>query len=131
MVTSTRSLSPCTATTTRRGRARRLPQRRQVLRQRADLLTLRGRQSRGLRAAEACVLLLQPALLAQGLLPTPLQLAGHQAVLRLTGVVLPPRPLGLVAGPLHLLLPMLVQLLAFLLQVLGRRPAQIQRRRRH
>src|SRR5215467_2231144 len=88
-----------------RRRARRLPQRRQVSRQRADLLTLRRSQPRRLAAAEARVPLLLPPLLLQRLFPTPLQLAGHQPVLRLNGVVLPPRALRLVTRALQLLLP--------------------------
>ena len=80
--------------------------------------------------AEAGVLLLQPPLLLQRLFPAPFQLPGHQPVLRLGRVVLPPGPLGLVAGPLQLLQPVLVQPLALLPQVVRRRQAQLQGRRR-
>src|SRR5207302_1374131 len=63
------------------------------------------------------------------LLPTLLQLAGHQPVLRLDRVVLACRAVRLVRRPLHLLAPMLVEAPPLLLQVFGRRQAQLQRRR--
>src|SRR5439155_16576983 len=89
-----------------RRRRRDLPQRWQLPGQGPNLLTLHGRQTFGLAAAEARVLFLQPTLLLQGLFPAPLQRAGHQAVLRLDRIVLPACPLDLVTGPLQLLLPM-------------------------
>src|SRR5207249_3005550 len=48
---------------------------------------------------EAVILLLQLALLPQGLLPASLQLASDQAVLGLDGVILPRRALGLDPRP--------------------------------
>src|SRR5262245_26297826 len=90
-------------------RARCLPQRRQVLRQRPNLLTLDRRSPLRLAAAEPRVFLLPPPLLLERLLPAALQLPGHQPVLGLDRVVLPPCPLRLVAGALQFLLPQLVQ----------------------
>src|SRR5205814_1528697 len=55
--------------------------------------------------AEALERRLQPLHLLQGLVPGPLQRARDESVLRLTGVVLPGRPLGLVTGALESLLP--------------------------
>ena len=58
------------------------------------------------RQADRPARLLEPA---QLLLPCPLQGARHQAVLRLDRIILPPRPLGLVARPLALEAPLPVQ----------------------
>src|SRR5438105_7235296 len=101
----------------RRRRARRPPQCRQVPRQGPNLLTLRCRQPGRLAATETRVLLLQPPLLLQRLLPAPLQFSDHQPVLRLDGVVLPPRALHLVTGSLPFLLPHPMEPRALLVQV--------------
>src|SRR5271166_5583240 len=124
MVTSTRSLSP-RPLAIRCRRSRRLPQPRQLLRQGMDLVALASRQTRGLVAAEPGVFLLETTLLLQSLLPAPLQFPHHQAVLRFDRVVLPLRPLGLIAGALQLLLPVPVQPRAFLLDIVGRRQVQL------
>ena len=49
----------------------------------------------------AVILFLQLALFPKGLFPAPLQLAGHQAVFRLDGMVLPRRSFGLDSRPFH------------------------------
>ena len=59
-----------------------------VLGQLPDLLTLRRRQPRRSLRAELRVLLLQSGLVRERGFPLPLQLAGHQPVLRLHQAVL-------------------------------------------
>ncbi len=76
---------------------------------------------------ESVVFFFESALIAQGLLPAPLQRPSDQAVLRLDRLVLPLGPLGLVTRSLQLLLPMAVEAIAFLADVLGRLEAQLQR----
>ena len=74
--------------------------------------------SAGLRPAgcsrlNALVLGLETRLFGQGLLPLPLERARHQPVLGLDGIVLPARPLGLVAGALEPLPPMPIERRSF------------------
>ena len=62
--------------------------------------TIFGRKGRGLLGlAEVVELHLQIAQLYQLLVPTPLQLAGNQAIVGIDGVVLPASPGGLGTGP--------------------------------
>ena len=66
---------------------------------------------------ETIVLFLQFALLSQRCLPAPFQLTRHQAVLRLDGVILPSRAIGLDPCPFQPLLPVLVQPLSLALEI--------------
>ena len=94
-----------------------VPQPRQVTGPRFDPLAVGGGRLSRRVGLEPVILFLQTALFPQGLLPAPLQLAGHQAVLGLDGVVLASRALGLDPRPFQPLLPVLVQPLAFALQI--------------
>src|SRR5271157_1551914 len=94
-----------------------MPQPRQVTGPRFDPLAVGGGRLSRRVGLEPVILFLQTALFPQGLLPAPLQLAGHQAVLGLDGVVLASRALGLDPRPFQPLLPVLVQPLAVALQI--------------
>src|SRR5262249_61815508 len=83
------------------------PHRRQVGSQRPDRSLVLGRQPGRSRPLPALVLFLQLPLLLQGLFPAALQLTGHEPILRLTRLVLPGGPLGLVRRPLPAQLPLL------------------------
>src|SRR5262249_60432691 len=83
------------------------PRRRQVGSQRPDRSLVLGRQPGRSRPLPALVLFLQLPLLLQGLFPAALQLTGHEPILRLTRLVLPGGPLGLVRRPLPAQLPLL------------------------
>ena len=86
----------------RRGR---LPDRRQFGGRRADRELIHGGGSAGGRPSSPHELRLYPPPGLHRLLPAPLQLAGHQAVLRLARPVLPIGPLGLELRPLAPQLP--------------------------
>src|SRR6185312_17246896 len=85
-----------------RGRRRgRTPDRRQVPGQRPDRPLILGRQAPGGRSLPAPVLVLHLPLVLQRLLPAPLELAGHEPVLRLARLILPRRSARLVPRPLQ------------------------------
>ena len=60
------------------------------------------------------------------MLPAPLQFPHHQSVLRLNGVILPRRPVGLEAGTLQSLLPVTVEPLALAPEILAGVQAEFQ-----
>src|SRR3954468_773173 len=72
----------------------------------ADLLDLVAAEGRRGGTLPGGVVLLDPSHLRQRRLPAALQLAGHQPVVRIDGVVLPLRQAGLVARPLEAELPL-------------------------
>src|SRR5208282_3089034 len=72
------------------------------------------------------IFFLKVAPLAQRFLPLSLQTARHQTILGLNRPVLPLGTLGFVAGPLQALLPVAVQLLTLLVNILDRLQTQLQ-----
>src|SRR5215831_3824543 len=96
---------------------RGLPQAGDVPGQGLGPLALGGRHLPGSLGQEPIVLLLQLALLPQGLLPPPLQFPGHQAILRVDGTIVPGGPVGLDLSAFQPLLPVLVQSLLLPLEI--------------
>jgi hypothetical protein len=76
---------------------------------------------------ESVVFVFELTLIAQCLLPAALQCPGDQAVLRFDRVVLPLGSFRFVTRSFELLLPVPVETVAFLADVLGRLEAQVQR----
>jgi len=74
------------------------PSSNQVLTERHEPLAIGLSQSRRLVSVESIDLEFKIAYRDKALVPSPLQLTGHQAVLRISGVILALRPGGLVAG---------------------------------
>jgi len=72
------------------------------------------------------VLLDQIAMGTEPPLPRLLQRAGHQPILGLHGLVLPPRPVGLEPGTLQLLQPLALGQVELALQVGGDAEADLQ-----
>ena len=90
------------------GYTRTIPGLYQILAQDHQPGTIFGRKGRGLLGlAEVVELHLQIAQLYQLLVPTPLQLAGNQAIVGIDGVVLTASPGGLVLGLLNSVLDLL------------------------
>ena len=102
------------------------PQGRDIAGQGANPVPLLRADPEGLFSEEPIIFVFEFALVLQRLLPAPFQRAGHQAVFRLDGLILPFGALRLVARPLQLLLPMAMEALALLLDVLDRSHAQFQ-----
>ena len=105
------------------------PQRGKIGGQGLDSDPLVGGQLRGALAEAAIAVLLDPSLLSEGFLPTPLQFPRHESVLGVHGMILSRRPLRLVPGPLQPLLPVPGQPLALPLDILAGRQAQLEHRR--
>src|SRR5205823_4154557 len=112
----------------RRGR-RRLPQRREILRERPNGLPFLSRERRWMRLAEASVLLFHLLKSLEFCFPAALQFAGDEAIFRFDDAVLPLRSLGLITSAFHTLPPVVVEALSFLLQFTRGAEAQFQRGR--
>ena len=72
------------------------------------------------------ILLFHLALLLQGFLPTCLQCSRHESILGLHGLILSLGPADLVLHPFEFLMPVIVQALALLLDVLDGAQAEFQ-----
>ena len=114
-LTSKRAGSPCSAGG-RRGRG--VPERRQVFSDIEDTLPfLRAQATLAAAGNAACSRQLLNR--REFLVPVLLQIAGHQAVLRLDGQEASPRQVGLVARPFQAELPLPFDLARLLLDLLG------------
>jgi hypothetical protein len=111
------------------GRSGGVPQCGEVGRESGDPRPLLGGKLRRLFAKEAIVIVADLTLRPQRLLPALLQGPGHELVLRVDGPVATFGVVGLVAGALQPLFPVLVQAGAVPLDVLQRPTAQLQRGR--
>nr|WP_238602820.1 hypothetical protein [Fimbriiglobus ruber] len=103
-----------------------MPHRRHPLGQLPDGLPVRVPEYPRLGSAEPVELVFQPSHLPEQLVPAVFQGPGHQAVLRLTGVVLPGRSIRVVFRPLDSLLPVAGPLLALPLDRARGRQAGLQ-----
>ena len=89
----------------------RMPERRQVMSELANLLALHGSQQKRRRFGQQSMLSLQLFYLSQLLIPLPLQAAGHEAVVRVDRFVATTGQVRFVLRPLNLTLPLLIDLL--------------------
>ena len=107
----------------------RLPDPPQVGGEVPDLIPVGLAQRMLLPALELCTLALEPLSVLQGPLPEALQLRGHQAVLRVRGLVPSTGQFDFVIRPLELKVPLLPRLLAIGLQLLQRVQGDLDLRR--
>ncbi len=106
-----------------------MPERRDVGGKRGDPCFVVRIQLRKPLPAMAIVFFLDPALVLQGLFPLAFERRGHQPIGGIDCLIAPLRQFHVVTGTLELLLPVLVQSLAFAPKIGARFQAQLQRRR--
>src|SRR3989440_1937194 len=89
----------------------RMPERRQVMSELANLLALHGSQQKRRRFGQQSMLSLQLFYLSQLLIPLPLQAPRHEAVVRVDRFVATTGQVRFVLRPLNLTLPLVIDLL--------------------
>src|SRR5712692_2084713 len=89
----------------------RMPERRQVMSELANVLALHGSQQKRRRLGQQGVLSLQLFYLSQLLIPLPFQAPGHEAVVRVDRFVATTGQVHFVLRPLNLTLPLVIDLL--------------------